>query len=252
MRTKTALIALLLAAASASAAERLPSDPAADPTMVAAGFLDHHPDLRFRLSGIEAFKRKDYAKAMASFQRAAYYADKPSQAMVAEMMWNGEGATADRAMAYAWMDLAAERGYQSLLALREKYWNELSEDERRRALDVGRDVYAKYGDDVAKPRYALQLRRGLKQATGSHLGGAAGANLRIYLPGEFGEEGDGVSIDGSRFYDPHFWKPDQYWAYADSLWKRRVEGKVTVGDVEQAGNDVGAKRDAGKPPRPAR
>src|SRR5690606_37219363 len=95
------------------------------PVMITAGFLKAHPDLRYRLHGLEKYKERDFDDALKFFRRAAFYADKPSQGMVAEMYWRGEGVEQDRALAYAWMDLAAERGYRGFLGLRERYWNAL-------------------------------------------------------------------------------------------------------------------------------
>src|SRR3546814_9279963 len=70
--------------------------------------------------------------------------------MVAEMLWNGDGVERDRALAYAWMDLAAERGYAGFLGLRERYWSALDEAGRARALEAGQEVYAHYGDAAAR------------------------------------------------------------------------------------------------------
>src|SRR3546814_13111981 len=80
--------------------------------------------------------------------------------MYALMVGQGEGGITDRAQAYAWMDLAAERGYPELLAQREQFWRALSSDERARAREIGESLYATYGDAVAKHRLERELRRG--------------------------------------------------------------------------------------------
>ena len=46
------------------------------------------------------------------------------------------------------MDLAAERGYARLLAMREQYWQALSPEQQAQAVREGRGVYAEYGDAV--------------------------------------------------------------------------------------------------------
>ncbi|HGM5925234.1 TPA: hypothetical protein ACKP5H_003249 [Stenotrophomonas maltophilia] len=56
------------------------------------------------------------------------------------MLWNGQGGPADRALGYAWMDLAAERGTEWLVAQRERFWEALSPDERERAVREGRSL----------------------------------------------------------------------------------------------------------------
>lgn len=202
------------------------SDPNIDSNIISAGFLAHHPDLLYRQRGSDAYQAEQHAEAMGYFRRAALYADKPSQAMIAEMLWQGEGGPADRAQAYAWMDLAAERGYRVFLAKRERYWNTLDAAERERALVEGQAVYARYGDAAAKPRIARVLRRGRQQTTGSRTGFVG--NLKILVPGPNG----GMLIDGSRYYDPRYWDPEQYAAWHDEIWMKPAPGRVDVGEVE--------------------
>lgn len=205
----------------------IPRDPASDPLMLAAGFLDYHPDLRFRLEGLEAYKAGKHGKARELFERAAEYGDKPSQGLVAEMLWSGDGVPQDRPLAYAWMDLAAERHYRPLLILRERYWREMNAGERDAAIDRGAAIYERYGDAVAKPRLARMLRRGRMQATGSRTGFTG--NLTVTVPLAGGE----VNIPGSQFYDPRYWQPDQYWAWTDAVWINPKLGVVNVGEVEK-------------------
>jgi len=225
------LLALLLLAClhgdlPASERTALPPEPAADPLLITVGFLSAHPDLRFRLRGLEKREAGQPEEAFRLFQRASLYADKPSQAMVAEMLWDGVGTGQDRALAYAWMDLAAERGYRTFLLLRERYWQELTPAERDRALAEGAAIYARYGDEVAEPRLATILRRERRKATGSRTG-FIGA-LSILVPGPAGME----TINGAAFYDERYWDPVQYRAWHDAIWMRPRIGAVDVGEAE--------------------
>lgn len=195
--------------------------------MISAGFLSAHPDLRYRLLGLERYRESRFEDAFRFFQRAAFYADKPSQGMVAEMLWKGEGTPQDRALAYAWMDLAAERGYLGFLGLRERYWNDLDEDGKARALEEGQAIYARYGDEAAKPRLATVLRRERRNITGSRTG-FVGA-LQIYVPGPGGYQ----QIDGSKFHDERYWNFDKYMAWHDATWAKPMIGRVDVGGVEK-------------------
>ncbi|MGG6342691.1 hypothetical protein ACQ5SA_05525 [Stenotrophomonas indicatrix] len=231
-----ALLAGLLVSSTSLAQDPAAPDPTQDKLMITAGFLNGHPDLRFRLLALEKYKAGKRADALRFFQYASQYADKPSQAMVAEMLWNGDGTTQDRALAYAWMDLAAERGYGGFLELRERYWNQLAPEERERALNEGEAIYARYGDAAAQPRIATVLRRERRAATGSRTGFTG--NLRIIVPGPAGPQ----EIDGSKFYDERYWDPERYQAWHDSVWKKPRIASVDVGDVQQLQKDAKGSR----------
>lgn len=223
--------ALSLAAAIpfAHAAETAPPDPEDNPLLITAGFLDHHQDLKYRMHGMQAYKKARYEDALRLFRRAAFFADKPSQGMVAEMYWNGQGTPRDPVQAYIWMDLAAERGYRGFLLQRERYWKALNETERARAVEEGQALYARFGDTAAKPRYEHQLRIGKSQMTGSRTGFNRG--VQIEIPGPEGSQ----SIAGSKFYDDRYWDAKKYWAWQDKLWIKPRIGKVAIGEIEQTG-----------------
>lgn len=211
--------------------------PAREAPVVGAGtppittsFLYGHPDLRFRMLGLEDFRQGNYADALAFFRRASYYGDKPSQGMVAEMLHDGRGTAPDPVQAYVWMDLAAERGYRGFLGLRERYWNELDEAQRARAIEEGQPVFAEYGDAATQPRLARMLRRERLKMTGSRAGNVGNVgNLRVYVNVDNGY----VQIDGSKFYDKRLWDPALYREWQDSIWMSPRIGTVTVGAPEQ-------------------
>lgn len=195
---------------------------------VSEGFLAAHPDIGFRRQGLQAFEDGFLGDAVTYFTRSARYGDKASQAMLAEMHWKGTGVRQDRALAYAWMDLAAERFYPTFLALRERYWSELDADERARSIEVGGPLYAEYGDDVAKPRLERELRLGLRRMTGSRVGYRGG--LTIHIPGPAGVP---IAVRGSQYYAAKYWKPEHYWRWTDEVWSKPPTGRVDVGELER-------------------
>ena len=192
-----------------------------------AGFLAAHPDLQNRGRGWSAYNQGRYTEALTFFQRAARYADKPSQGMVGEMHWNGHGVPRDPVLAYIWMDLAAERGYEGFTILRERYWQSLDATQRADAIERGQAVYAEFGDTVAKPRIATVLRRARRQMTGSRVGMVGNLRIEIIGPGGLPQ-----SIDGSQYYAEKFWDPETYQAWQDAVWTRPRVGRVNVGEIE--------------------
>ena len=220
---------LLSLAGPVAAGEPLPPDPLEDRSMVRAGFLSNHPDWEYRLIGYEAYRQGRHDDAFAAFRRAGFFADKLSQAMIAEMYWSGTGVPRDRALAYAWMDLAAERGYASFLRLRERYWRRLDAAERQRALDEGQAIYAQFRDAVAKPRQERLLRMALRSVVGSRTGfGGNGQTLVIAQSG-----GIDSTVDNTKFYDRQYWEPKQYWQYQDLVQRDIRTGYGSAGELEQ-------------------
>lgn len=198
------------------------------------GFLDRHPDLRLRQKGLDALRQDRASEATHWFQRAAWYGDKASQAMLAELYWSGHGIATDRPLAYAWMDLAAERGGARVLAKRELYWSQLSDAERERAREVGRPLHTRYADAVAQPRQEREMRLGQLQATGSHAGYVG--NLEVCMRREHAvdqtkpvEDACSNRADGSRFYASANWTPAQYWQAQDAELERSLSPRVEIG-----------------------
>ena len=186
-----------------------------------------HPNELYRLYGAEAAGKGEWRAAADQFRRAARYADKYSQHRLSLIYWHGLGQPADRALAYAWADLAAERRYPQFLLLREKMWLELSETERERALREGRALYDQYGDAAAKPRFERALARARAQVTGSRTGTSVD-RVQVSAPlggGSLFDGGD--SIDLRPMYAQ--WRLDahRYWAVEDAIWQSA--GSVDVG-----------------------
>lgn len=202
-----------------------------DKTIISSeSFINAHPDIMHRTRGQNAYRKLEYTEAFSNFKRAAKFADKPSQAMLAEMLWKGDGMAANRPLAYAWMDVAAERLYPTMVIHRERYWAALNEQERLQAVELGQAIYLEYGDAVAKKRLEIALRRAKNSSTGSRTGAVGSLSIIIYTP--TGAE----TIDGSKYYQEKFWKPEKYWEWQDAGWKNPPRGSVDVGPL-QIGND---------------
>ena len=229
------------------------------PSARAGSFEAHHPDQANRAMAFEAFEAGRQQRAFDYFRRAARYGDKPSQLALAMMYADGLGVNADPALAYAWSDLAAERGYVDFVGYREHLWEQLDAAQRERALAEGRKLYAEYGDEVAKPRLNRLLMQGLSQRTGSRtrsaisdvgvsrIDPAARAALTARMNTSYflqGEGGDATTVNGRHlqilanmvgevgsrtavgYYDAENWQPKAYWRFQDQLWS--PEGTVEV------------------------
>jgi hypothetical protein len=176
---------------------------------------------------------------MKYFEVGAYYADKFSQLSIGLMYLNGEGVKKDPVTAYAWLDIAAERDYPEFAATRDRVKESLKPDELQRAQAIRDKLALRYADAAAKPRMEQQLRFGVEQMTGSHLGFNQGVQ-HDSLKGTLCKGGvfiGGMSIPeagcgGEDIYAESRWKPEKYFARRDSQWK----ATVTVGDIKDDGH----------------
>ncbi|MGA6539140.1 MULTISPECIES: hypothetical protein [Stenotrophomonas] len=220
-----AVLCGLVGAAAAAEADAPVFDPWAADVLGSETFLASHPDMRYRKLGNEAMQGGRPEQARSYYRRGARYADKLSQAALAELLWNGVGGPADRAAAYAWMDLAAERGDRFLLVHRERYWAALDPAERDRALVEGQALYDTYGDAVAKPRQEREMRRGRNEVTGSRLGWIGALKMTVR-----GEDGQQQAMPVDRFLQDRYWEPAQYWHWqAQAMEQMQRAGTVEVG-----------------------
>lgn len=217
---------LLLSLLPACAAAVNPLDLDDQQVVYSESFLNAHPDLKYRSVGMENYAKGRYREALHYFRLGAYYADKPSQGMVAQMLWQGEGTAVDRPAAYAWMDLAAERRYKDLLIARERYWAQLTPEQREAALAKGQAIYRKYGDEVAQRRLKNVLERKRRHVTGSRTGFVG--FLDIYVNGP---NGTPVRISGDDYYQDKFWKMDDYLEWQSTTWQALPTGTATMGEL---------------------
>jgi hypothetical protein len=193
-----------------------------------------------RVFGLKSYERGNPEDAAEHFRTAARYADKYSQHYLSLMYWHGAGVRVDRVQAYVWADLAAERGSRKLLLIREKMWSQLTAEQQEQALAIGEEYYARYGDEVAKPRAESVMRAFTRGMTGSRLGYR---NQRLDVTGQpvsgaFGYKNGGNAssylVAGNASSDQLYGtigglQFDGYWKQQDDLLDRT--GSTSVGPL---------------------
>lgn len=171
-----------------------------------SGLLAARPDIRWRIAGDHARAEGRDENAYLHYRRAARYGDKQAQSILARMHHDGDGAARDRALAFAWITIAAERGDASYVQLRDRYWQQLDAGQREEAEARLHDLQAEYGDAQAIPRLRRSIRTARHQATGSRLG-YAGALEVTATNGN--RDTSGTSLSGSDYYDRKYWRSPQ-------------------------------------------
>jgi hypothetical protein len=248
LRKLTALLmvtwALQFAHASADPNDDALNDPAVQRAIRAMANAStwFHPDLFGEFAGMRDYAHRQYASALKNFEGGAYYADKFSQLTIGLMYLNGEGTKKDPVTAYAWIDLASERGYPDFVATRDRLRGELTAEQFAKAMQLRSSLGERYGDVVAKPRLVGQLRLGMMQMTGSHTGfgsemnhlNAKGTCGPLVIAG--GADVSEAGCGGDGIYARERWDPDLYFASRD----RQFKATVTVGPLDPHGAASGA------------
>lgn len=238
------LVPALLALAFASAAHAEEAPPLTASTFMELDAmlpsLRGRPNEEFRIQGLKAYQTRRYDEAIGRFEVAAGYADKYSQHYLSLIHWHGVGTPVDRVQAYIWSDLAAERGNPRLLAIREKMWSQLSAREQAKIPDEGAAYYARYGDDVAKPRAEAEMRRFARNMTGSRVGyrnqpiETGGGPVNGVFVTEVGSNAAAYAVSVAGSPDELYGKEgglrrlQTYWQEQDRL----LDGSVEVGELE--------------------
>jgi hypothetical protein len=259
MPKQIAIAALLSLALTPMIMVHAASDPRDDPAVqkklraMANADTDWHPDLAGEFNGMRAYAHGDYEKAMQEFLSGAYYGDKLSQLSIGLMYLNGEGVAKDPVTAYAWLDLASERDFDTFNATRDRVKATLSGEQLDQAQTLRVTLGETYADDIAKPRLTWQLRHGqMISITGSRTGFNAGVYSGVAdmvsrgsttVLGATSMRCTGPTIllgyiqapvsgcGGDAVFAPAFWQADKYFASRDAL----LKAEVVVGPLTQAG-----------------
>jgi uncharacterized protein len=176
-------------------------------------YTEGHPDVINEFAGMHQYAASDYDSAMKSFLIAAGYADKPSQLSIGLMYLNGQGVQKDPATAWAWISIAAERGYPQFVSTRDDLWRQLNAEQRQQAKTTEQQLYAQYGDPVAQPRMLQALQQGI--ANGGDASDASSASGQKYCAQTHAKE-------CANLYAKWYWNPKDYFAGRDSAWMRTV------------------------------
>lgn len=149
------LMMLLLASAAALSSESFPG---------------HAPDrdlIKTQRKVDKLFEKGDYERALFIYRdELAPLGDKFAQYMVGYMHYSGRGIPKDRVSACAWYRLAAERGEESFVKVRDVLHGLLDDEQRSRADNIYAELRGEMGDIVLVTRLINQDLTILRQRRG--------------------------------------------------------------------------------------
>lgn len=152
--------------------------------------------------------------ALDHLQRAASWANKPSQYLLGLIHFQGDGVPIDRPLGLAWLRLAAERDNLAMVQALRYAERHATPAERRMADALHADMATRYADAVAVPRAAVRFERETRELR----------RIAAFSP-----------LDSMRLQGLPSVSASRQLAVVDALARESfgdVEGKVEVGDLE--------------------
>ncbi len=183
---------------------------------IATGQSVHNPGVRLFHEATGLYQAEHYSRAFEKYEKSSSWGNKLSQFNIGTMYYNGIGRSQDRARAWAWIALSAERGYPQLVAARQEIRSELDQADRRRAERIYQsELLPAYGDEKVLPRVRRYMDRRYRSATGSRRGGAPGSNSLLIHPR------NDLKSSGEVYYDESDWSVDQ-WLEQERSWFQQL------------------------------
>lgn len=184
-----------------------------------------HPGMRAFYAADSYYRAERYEPALRYYLQASAWGHKASQFNVGAMYFNGHGVDKDRATAWAWFELAAEREYPQMVDVAGNTWAELGEEERRKALARLELLRSEYADEITLPRLKRSIDRRNRSATGSRLPGAGSSPVLVI-------SSQGWTLTADSLYGDRLVEVDGLIA-ADKAWLNSLaQPRVQVRDIQ--------------------
>ncbi len=188
-------------------------------------YADNAPGTEFLERGNRFYRQGDYDAAVGNFQLASHWGDKMGQFNLGLLYVNGQGVERNPLRGWAWIELAAERGYPHYRQVADGIWGQFEPKHRKIARRILEDeLRPEYGDEVAIERTSREMKRRLRKNTSG--GSRVGANRVVYV-----EDRAGNLISGHQYFHPDRWDFEKIIQFETRLIKA-VKGGVRIREVE--------------------
>lgn len=227
----------------------MPQDAIERDPDLGVGYSEHVPSAREMQRGRRNYQSGNYMRAFGHYLNAAWWADKFAQYNIGVMYLRGEGVEFDPVRAWAWLELAAERGYPDMVLVADDLYRLLDEEQQREGRRILEDeLLPDYGDATRVEATARRMERERRKATGTRTGSKAALSaLRII-------DGGGNTRRGDEFYDPAKWDFERIVRFETRFMRDIANAGATLGEFrvieddeeEDSGSDEEPKDDTGR------
>jgi len=161
-------LALPMVAQSALSQDR---DQAGSSLMTIDNYAINTPSWTHMVEGLRSYRNGEFKRAFGRFRLASNWANKHAQAWIGWMYTLGQGVEKDVPRAYAWLTLAAERGYPTFVADVEALSDAMSREELAHGeLILNQELLPQLGDEVAVRRTSREMWSERMKVSGSRVG----------------------------------------------------------------------------------
>lgn len=123
------------------------------------------------VEGLRSYRHGEFRRAFGRFRLASNWANKHGQAWIGWMYTLGQGVEKDVPRAYAWLKLAAERGYPTFVEDVQALSEAMSPVELAHGeLILTHELLPELGDEVAVRRTSMEMWTERMRVTGSRVG----------------------------------------------------------------------------------
>lgn len=200
-------------------------DPPQRESGLGVGYGEHVPSAWEMRQGRQKYQSGNFTAAFWHYTNAAVWADKFAQYNIGVMYLRGEGVEFDAVRGWAWLELAAERGYPDMVRAADDLYELLDEEQRAAGERILREeLLPDYGDATRVPATARRMERERRKATGSRTGSEAMLSfLRVY-------DGSGISRRGDEYYAAAKWDFERIVRFETQLMKDLANAGATLGE----------------------
>lgn len=187
------------------------------------------PSWRPMAEGLRSYRSGGYKRAFAKFRFASNWANKHAQAWVGWMYLLGQGVEKDVPRAYAWLKLAAERGYPSFVDDVEALSGAMDKVALAHGeLILNQELLPNLGDEVAIRRTSREMWSEKMKVTGSRVGYSG--RLQGVEHTELGR------FQGEVFYAADRWDFERVVAFETRAHLAMARGTIRLRDLHLPGS----------------
>ena len=233
------LTAFMMAAVFADAQVADPDRPGSE-RMTVDNYMINTPSWSHMAEALRAYRIGQFRRAFGRFRLAANWANKHAQAWIGWLYTTGQGVEQDVPRAYAWLKLAAERGYPTFVEDVEALRGTMSPEELAHGeLILSQELLPQLGDEVAVRRTSREMWSERMKVSGSRVGYTG--NLQVVDHADLG------TFYGGAFYAADRWNLKRVIQFETRLHFAMANTSIKLHDLHLPGKIEPADKETDEP-----